>query len=115
MAFTSDFAVLYLCTEFAGVHYLVSNVVSYSVGLLVAYLLNIHWVFKYRRYPSTVIELPIFVSIALAGILVNELLMYLMVDRISLNYLWAKVAASGVIFLFNFTARKSLLFSKRPG
>ena len=115
IALSSDLSVLFLCTEVAGVHYLISNLVGYSVGLLVAYELNIHLVFRYRRYQSAAVELPIFVAIALAGILISELLMYLMVEKISLNYLWAKIVSTGAIFVFNFAARKRFLFSRRPG
>jgi len=112
IAFASDFTVLYFSTEIVGVHYLISNLISSSFGLLVAYLLNIHWVFKYRRYPTTVIELPIFISIAIAGMLISELLLFIMVEKSSINYLWAKIMIAGIIFLFNFVIRKRLLFSK---
>ena len=50
IAFFCDFAILVTATEVFGIHYLVSNIAGYSVGLIVSYTININWVFNHRRF-----------------------------------------------------------------
>jgi len=61
LAFLTDFAILFLLTEFFAVNYLWSNLVAVSVGLTLSYLFCIKWVFLDRRYNRVVVEFPLFV------------------------------------------------------
>lgn len=110
LAFAGDILVLYLCTELLGVHYLISNIFGYATGLCISYSLNIKWVFSYRRYSKVSLEFTIFNAIIIAGLGLSEALMYLSVDKFELHYLHAKVFASALVFLFNYTAKKFILF-----
>jgi putative flippase GtrA len=109
-AFAADFTMLFICTSFLEIHYLISNVMGYTAGLLVSYWLNALWVFDYRRYRVSY-EFTLFTLIVLAGLVLSELMMFVMVSGSGLNYLLAKVFASGFVFFFNYVAKKSLLFS----
>lgn len=113
LAFACDIATLYFLTDILGIHYLASNIVSFSVGLGVAYVSNAFWVFDYRRYRQVSREFAIFAVIALCGIVINELLLYLLVELLLAHYLLAKIVAAAAVFLFNFLARRYLLFSER--
>ena len=110
LAFTCDFAVLYSCTEFLGFHYLVSNIFGYFVGLTVAYTLNVNWVFSYRRYKKTWLEFAMFNIIVLVGLGISEGIMALLVEKFAIDYLYAKVVVGFVVMLFNYTAKKFILF-----
>lgn len=111
LAFIIDFLLLYILTDWFGIHYLLSNLISYSVGLVIVFILNIKWVFGYRKYGKVSIELSIFSLIAIVGLLLSELLIWLMVELLLIDYLYAKVASAGFIFIFNYFLRKILLFS----
>ena len=68
-AFLADYSVLLIATELLGIHYLVSAVFGYAIGLLVSYMLNIRWVFRYRKYAHTSKkEFLIFVVIVIVGL-----------------------------------------------
>lgn len=110
LAFVCDTLILYTCIEMLGMHYLVSNIFGYFTGMMVVYTLNTRWVFSFRRYQRKSVEFGLFNLILLAGFMVNELLMYLIVGTVGMHYLWAKVIATGVVFVGNFIARKFLLF-----
>ena len=113
-AFVCDFAVLFLCTEHLGFHYLYANLLGYMTGLGVSYVLNILWVFDYRRYKSVSVEFPLFTMIVLAGLCLSEAIMYLLVSHGEVNYLYAKFVSAGLVFLFNYLAKKATLFSRAP-
>jgi putative flippase GtrA len=114
LAFICDFTVLYYCTEFLDMHYLASNALGYISGLLVAYVLNVNWVFSYRKYKRTWLEFLIFNTIVLAGLAISEVMMAFLVDISGIHYLIAKIVASFFVMVFNYTAKKYILFHPTP-
>jgi len=111
LAFATDLCLLFTLTEWLGVHYLLSNVASYSCGLVVAYLLNTRWVFSYRRLENkTHQEFALFTGIVLVGLGINELFLLIMVDSLTMHYLAAKIVATFVVMVFNYIAKRRLLF-----
>lgn len=115
VAFTADFAALFVLTEFGCLHYLASATIAFLVGVAVNYGLSIAWVFDQRTIGNRVHEFTIFALIGVAGLLFNLALMWFFTEVLRLYYLESKVVAAGMIFLFNFGARKILLFSgKQP-
>ena len=111
LAFSTDLATLYALTEGFGLHYLASNVFSYSCGLIVAYLLNTRWVFSYRRLEKkTRQEFMLFAAIALAGLAISELILVVVAGQMAMHYVVAKFIATFFVMLFNFVARKRILF-----
>lgn len=110
-SFLCDLCALYVCTEYVGLHYLVSGLIGYGVGLVVSYYLNVTWVFRFRKYDKRVVEFGLFNLIVVAGLILNELIIYVAVDNIEVHYLYGKVASGLIIFLFNYFAKKYLLFN----
>lgn len=115
VAFVVDFALLYLLTEFAGLHYLISASVAFMAGIAVNYALSVTWVFDHRSIDNRVQEFAIFAIIGILGLALNIALMWFFTELAELHYLKSKIIASALIFLFNFGARKTLLFSVRVG
>ncbi|MFT4520360.1 MAG: putative flippase GtrA [Halioglobus sp.] len=111
LAFAVDFTVLYSCTEFLGFHYLISNILGYGSGLMVAYLLNTRWVFSYRRFKRTSQEFLIFNGIVLLGLGISEAIMALLVGGWGIHYLASKVVAAFFVMIFNYMVKKRVLFT----
>ena len=112
-AFVVDASLLYSLTQYLGWHYLASNTVGVVAGLLITYYLNIKWVFADRKYEFKIAtEFPLFVAIVLTGYLINQLVMWVVVETVRVDLLVAKVAATAFVLAFNFTAKKFLLFTK---
>lgn len=114
LAFGTDFAVLFAATGLLGINYLISNIFSFSFGLFVSYTLCVKWVFRYRRMGNASHEFVIFSGVALIGLALSELCMWLLVEIGSVHYLASKVVATGMVFLVNFALRKTILFSATP-
>lgn len=112
IAFICDFSVLVFSTEVLGVHYLYSNIAGYAVGLIVSYTINIKWVFDHRRFDDKQgREFAYFTFIVMAGLGISELVIWLATESIEFPYTWSKVISAFFVFLFNFTAKKWLLFT----
>ena len=115
LAFAVDFSVLYFCTEFLAMHYLLSNFFGYFAGLAVSYGLNVRWVFSYRRYrKKTWLEFFIFNTIVIVGLGISEGMMAMLVATYGIYYLYAKIVTSFFVAVFNYTAKKFILFHPAP-
>ena len=112
LAFMCDLSVLYFCTEYLGWHYLISNIFSYSAGLVVSYWLNITWVFSYRRFKSkTWLEFATFSLVVFAGFIISEGLLAFFGEIAGLHYGVAKILSAVLVVVFNYVAKKLLLFT----
>lgn len=110
LAFAIDFGALYAFTEFAHLHYLASAAIAFVLGLITNYALSRAWVFQNRTLSSTSMEFLAFAAIGIAGLGLNEAGLWLLTERAHLHYMTSKIATTGVVFLWNFGARKALLF-----
>jgi putative flippase GtrA len=113
-ALALDWGLLYFLMSRFGMCYLVAAAIGFCAGMAVSYGLSIFVVFRGRRSTPPPTEAMGFVAIGLAGLLVNELLLALFVTAFGLSPLVAKAPTAGLVFLFNFLSRRSLLFAARP-
>ncbi|HEY5716969.1 MAG TPA: GtrA family protein [Motiliproteus sp.] len=111
LAFIGDLATIAALTELLGWHYLISTVGGFLVGISINYYLCVRWVFSVRKYSNLAVERTLFLITGVAGLLLTELCMWLLTEHLALYYLMSKVVTAGAIFVFNFFARKVLLFS----
>lgn len=110
VAFICDFSTLRVATHYLGVHYLISAAGGFFVGLLVNYLLSVRWVFDKSKISSRSVQFGVFALVGVVGLLVNELVMWSLTDGVGLNYMVSKLAATVLVYLWNFSARKVLIF-----
>lgn len=110
MAFILDFSTLYLLTEYLLIHYLVSAVIAFLLGLTFNYVLSTLWVFSSRNLENRYAEFVIFSCIGFGGLLTNELTIYFFTEFASLHYLHSKLISTAIVYIFNFSLRKYILF-----
>ncbi len=106
-----DAGILFASKKVLGLHDVLAASIGFSVGLIVNYVLCILWVF-----PPTIIskrwhELVIFLAIGLVGLGLTDLIIWGLSRRIGLVV--AKIAAVGIVFFWNFFARKKILYDSR--
>lgn len=89
-------------------HYLIATIASFTVATGVNYFLS-RRVFKTRQHSVTkeVVLVYLVSGIGLGG---NLLLMWLFVSSMGLERMLAKIVSTGIIFLWNFAARKFWVF-----
>ena len=112
-AFAVDFTALFVFTEFIGLYYLLSAVVAFCLGLATNYTLSTCWVFSERRVSNRKLEFAINGSIALMGLVLNILLIWLLTEWGGLHYLYSKLISTATVFWWNFLVKKKLLFTAR--
>lgn len=112
LALAVDFGVYVGLIRLAGVHYLVAAPIGFALGLATVYMLSIGWAFKDRRLADRRAEFALFALIGLAGMALNQSIIYVSVRFLTVSPEMAKIISAGIVFCFNFVSRKLLLFTR---
>ena len=103
-----DFGTLIFCTEVLNLHYLIGATAGFIIGLIVVYLLSSRYVFGESKLNSRKKELALFAIIGVIGLGILNIIMWLLTDLLVMNYILSKIAATIVVYAWNFLARRSL-------
>ena len=104
-AFVIDYVLLYFCTEFLHIHYLISSIISFTVSVIFNYILSIKWVFDVKK-KQDVKDFVIFIILSVIGLGINSLIMYVMVEKFGVYYMLSKIVSTAVVMVYNFITRK---------
>ncbi len=108
-----DFGTLVFVKEILGLNYLIAACAGFLAGLTVNYLLSNKFVFKDPKISSKSINFVLFGIIGLVGLGLLNLLMWLQVDKIGINYIFAKVSATVFVYIWNYVARAKLYHEEK--
>lgn len=108
-----DLTMLWVLVHYFSWWYLAAATASFSAGLLVAYALSVKLVFEHRRLRDRRLEFASFAGIGGVGVAINAAVISFGVKYLGLHYLIAKCGAAGFTFVWNFVARRQLLFVRR--
>lgn len=116
IAFIIDYGLLVLLTELFGINYLISATVSFTVSVIFNYLASMRFVFTHKEDMSKTKEFVIFVMLSVAGLLINNGLMFAGVEMLpwpewlsAHAYMIVKIFATAVVMVWNFVTRKIFL------
>lgn len=109
IAFVIDYSVMIFLTEVLGVPYLISTTISFVVSVIFNYFASMRFVFKRKDDMSRRREFIIFIVLSVCGLGINDLLMWLMVDSLYIDYRLSKIVVTVVVAVWNFVTRKIFL------
>lgn len=104
-AFVIDYVLLYFCTEFLHIHYLISSIISFTVSVIFNYILSIKWIFDVKK-KQDVKDFVIFIILSVIGLGINSLIMYVMGEKFGVYYMLSKIVSTAVVMVYNFITRK---------
>lgn len=107
-SFVIDFGLLFILTEFASFHYLLSATISFIIGLVTNFLLGTAWIFKNSKIKSHSIEFIAYSIVGIVGLGLNNLLLYLLTSIIGLYYMLSKIITAAIVMFWNFFGRRML-------
>lgn len=108
-AFVIDFVFLYIFREFCHFPVLISNTLSFCISVIYNYIASVKWVFDVNKEKDARKQFIIFIIFSVIGLLLNDLIMWVSVDFLSIYYLLAKIIATFIVMIFNFVTRKTFL------
>lgn len=112
LATALDYGIMVILTEWAGVYYLLSSTISFTLSLLFNYVCSMRFVFERKKGQSRGKELVIFSVLSLMGLVLNQAVLWLLVERQHIYYMVSKAAAAVLVMGWNFVSRKLLLEKK---
>lgn len=105
-----DFAVTYLLKEKLQVHKYLANSAGFLVATVSNYLLNRFWTF-HSADPAAFTQFGKFLGIALVGLGFNNLIIFILNDKLKINFYLSKVFAIGAVSLWSFFANYIYTFA----
>ena len=104
-SFVVDYALLYICTEWLGIHYLYSAAISFSVSVIVNYWLCVIFVFT-GAGKQTGRQAALFIGSSIVGLGINQVCMWLFVEKFGLHYMLAKIGATLIVMFWNYVMKR---------
>ena len=108
VCFLIDYGIMVLLTDVFGVHYLVSSGISFTVSVVINYMMCVQWVFKSDKKQSRKAVL-IFVGSSIVGLFLNQIFMWLFVDLIRVDYKISKIIATILVMIWNYFAKRKAI------
>lgn len=109
LCFGIDYGLMVFLTEVCGIRYLVSSGISFSVSVIVNYILSLKFVFETDKENNKIVEFFVFIILSLIGLGINQVLMWVCVDKLHVYYMISKIGVTGVVMGYNFITRKLIL------
>ncbi|KAB1438225.1 GtrA family protein [Candidatus Galacturonibacter soehngenii] len=112
LCFFIDYFVLFAATEILKINYLVSSGISFTVSVIINYILSTKFVFQTKQDTNKMKEFILFVILSLVGLGINQIIMWFTVEKVSIYYMLGKIIATAIVMVYNFITRKIFLEDK---
>jgi putative flippase GtrA len=96
-----DFGTTWLIKEKLKLNKYIANSCGFILAASSNYVLNRIWTFESHR-PQIISEYFSFIGVSVAGLILNNLIVFILSDKLKWNFYLAKIVAIGVVILWNF-------------
>lgn len=112
LCFFIDYGIMVFLTEALKINYLISSGCSFSVSVIVNYILSIKFVFDADRDANKVKQFLVFLFFSIGGLIINQIVMWVTVDLLGIFYMISKIGATAIVMVYNFITRKLFIEKK---
>ena len=106
-------ALTFLLTDIVHIYHLISACISFFAGLIINFLLSKLMVFNAdTARVNNVLEFIAYAIIGAVGLGITEIIMFAFTDCLNLYYMWSKAIATAITLMWNYIARKKIIYSK---
>jgi putative flippase GtrA len=106
----TEYTVLLVLTELAGLWYILSNTIAYVSGFWLSFLLNRFWSFKSKG--NILRQLLLYCILFVFNLLLTNSLLYFLTSIIGIPYMISKIFVMGVAVMWNFIIYKKIIYIK---
>lgn len=112
LCFFIDYGIMVFLTEALKINYLISSGCSFSVSVIMNYILSIKFVFDADRDANKVKQFLVFLFFSIGGLIINQIVMWVAVDLLGIFYMISKIGATAIVMVYNFITRKLFIEKK---
>lgn len=109
LSFLVEFSIFTFLVDVAHMKYTYANLPAMGVAILFNYVLTSRLVFEPGRYSGKV-TFMLFISFTMAGVILNQFLLWFLVDKLAFDIKISKVAVVGSVAVFNYFTKKHFVF-----
>lgn len=102
LAVGADIGLMWWLAYSFSISYLLAAAVGFCVGCLVKYLVSKYLVFDNNGERGETLTVTLFLLIAVVGLSVNHLIIFVGVEYLDVHLLLAKIFSAGFVFVLNF-------------
>ena len=102
-----DWIIYFICYHFIGIEPLIANIISFTISVIYNFWASIKYVFDAKGDNKR--NFIIFIVFAVIGLGLNEIVIFLLHNKLSWNAMLVKIIATAIVMVFNFLTRKKLL------
>ena len=106
-----DFGITFLMKEKFRLQKYLSNALGFTIAVLSNFVLNRWWTFG-SHSPEVVTQFSSFALVAIAGLVINTFILWMLVSRQHFKFYFAKLIAIGVVMFWNFGMNYFFIFSR---
>lgn len=103
-----EWIAFYLFDQRLNIHYMVATSLAFILSTFANWVLGRLIMFKSSK--STWKELVQIYLVSIAGLLMNLIIMWIAITKLGFNNMFSKIAATGIVFFWNFIIRKLLIY-----
>lgn len=96
-----DFSVTWLCKEKLRLNKYFSNSLGFCCSVFNNFLLNRYWTFENNAQPFAG-QFAKFVLVSVIGLLINNILLYMLLKKAKNNFYFLKLVVIGLVFFWNY-------------
>ena len=108
-----DLFTLIILVELFNFNYLTGGIIGLILGTTLNYFISIKWIFNSRQVDNKKLEYIIFIFLGLIGGILNIALLWFLTEKVEIYYIVSRITAASTVFIFNFIARKFILFKTK--
>ena len=112
IAFVIDYGIMVILKELLGFSILISVAFGFAVSVIFNYIASIKWVFDVSK-KQTIKEFSTFIILSIIGLIINQLIMYIMVEKASIWYMFSKIVSTIIVMVYNFITRKIFIEKRK--
>lgn len=107
-----DLSLFAILLTYFSVHFLIANTLALSSGISTKFSLNKLFTFKERKLMTWQHQFRRFLVVSGGGFILSTLILYSLVDLQNLDATFAKVVATGFVFVYTFVLHNLYSFEK---
>ncbi len=111
MAAIVEWVSFFICNKIIMTNYLLATVFAFILATFTNWAIGRKTIFqKANKLKNRFTEIRLIYLVSGTGLLLNLILMYFLVGYFMFNAMFAKIAATGIVFLWNFLMRKYYVY-----
>lgn len=112
-AFVVDYAASIISVRVFGIYEVYATIISFILGLAANYILSTLWIFRNRKIEKQSYDFIAFGIIGVVGLLLKAAIVWFLTEGPQMIIEISNPIATIIVFLWNFLARKYLLYNKK--